>query len=76
VIRSASFVTVDQLRAVPATPRTASVKMPGKPYIPLGFRRLTTQQSCLDTPTRSSSSRASVIGSRGRRRGAPVRNTT
>jgi hypothetical protein len=36
---------VDQLRAVLATPSAASTKMPGKPYMPLGLRRLTTQQS-------------------------------
>jgi hypothetical protein len=66
---------VDQLRAVLATPSAASTKMPGKPYMPLGLRRLTTQQSHAATWTRSSSSAGWVSGSCGRRAGAPARNT-
>jgi hypothetical protein len=68
------LLTVDQLRAVPGTPSAASTKMPGKPYMPLGLRRLTTQQSRDATWTMSSSSFACVCGRRGRRDGASARN--
>ena len=72
---AASFVTVDQLRAVPATPTARSTKSTGKPYQPFGLRRLTTQHSRFDTWTRSSSSFGRTSGSRGRRAGGPARNT-
>jgi hypothetical protein len=48
--------------------------MPGKPYIPLGFRRLTTQQSRAATWTMSILSFDSVSGSRGRSAGTSARN--
>jgi hypothetical protein len=56
------------------TPSAASTKMPGKPYMPLGLRRLTTQQSRAATWTMSSSSFGCVSGRRGRRAGTPARN--
>jgi hypothetical protein len=72
---SASFVTVDQLRAVAGTPTARSTNSTGKPYHPFGLRRLTTQHSRFDMCTSSNASFGSRTGSGGRRAGGAARKT-